>query len=77
MFGKSRYRPVSDLTGLLIDVPSFPPQLSPQLSPAFPTSDIVQAILDGREPSGLSLAKLAQPLPIDWDEQRAQLGFTG
>ena len=37
--------------------------------------DIVQAILDGREPSGLSLAKLTQSLPIEWDEQRAQLGF--
>jgi hypothetical protein len=24
MFGKSRYRPVSDLTGLLIDVPGIP-----------------------------------------------------
>ncbi len=39
--------------------------------------DIVQAILDGREPSGLSLVKLSQPLPADWSEQRAQLGFTG
>ena len=37
--------------------------------------DILQAILDGREPSGLSLAKLTQPLPIEWEEQRAQLGF--
>jgi len=37
--------------------------------------DIVQAILDGREPSGLSLGKLARPLPLLWNEQRAQLGF--
>ena len=37
--------------------------------------DIVQAILDGREPSGLSLGKLAGPLPLLWNEQRAQLGF--
>jgi hypothetical protein len=38
--------------------------------------DIVQAILNGREPSGLSLAKLTQPLPAAWAEQREQLGFT-
>ncbi len=35
------------------------------------------AVLDGREPSGLSLVKLTQPLPADWAEQRAQLGFKG
>jgi hypothetical protein len=39
--------------------------------------DIVRAILDGREPSGLSLVKLTQPLPVEWSEQRAHLGFTG
>ena len=37
--------------------------------------DIVQAILDGREPSGLSMGKLARPLPLLWNEQRARLGF--
>ena len=37
--------------------------------------DIVQAILDGREPSGLSLTQLTQPLPAVWEEQRARLGF--
>jgi hypothetical protein len=38
--------------------------------------DIVQTILDGREPSGLSLIKLSEPLPMTWAEQRARLGFT-
>jgi hypothetical protein len=37
--------------------------------------DIVQAILDGREPSGLSLIKLSEPMPMAWAEQRASLGF--
>jgi DNA invertase Pin-like site-specific DNA recombinase len=37
--------------------------------------DIVQAVLDGREPSGLSLGKLTEPLPLLWNEQRVQLGF--
>jgi hypothetical protein len=39
--------------------------------------DIVQAILDGRKPSGLSLVKQTQTLPPAWAEQRAQLGSTG
>jgi len=37
--------------------------------------DIVEAILDGREPSGLSLGKLSRPLPLLWKDQRVQLGF--
>jgi hypothetical protein len=37
--------------------------------------DIVEAILAGREPSGLSLAKLTQTLPILWHEQREMFGF--
>ena len=37
--------------------------------------DIVEAILAGREPSGLSLAKLTQTLPVLWGEQRELFGF--
>jgi len=37
--------------------------------------DIVQAILDAREPSGLSLTQLTQPLPSLWKKQRTVLGF--
>lgn len=37
--------------------------------------DIIQAILDGWEPSGLSLEKLTKPFPDDWSEQRRHLGF--
>jgi hypothetical protein len=39
--------------------------------------DIVEAILDGREPSGLSLRKLTGNLPLLWDEQRKRFGFEG
>jgi len=35
--------------------------------------DIIQSILDGTEPDGLSLGKLYQ-LPMAWDEQRTVLG---
>ncbi len=37
--------------------------------------DIITAILEGREPSGLSLGKLTKTLPLDWVEQRKVLGF--
>ena len=37
--------------------------------------DIIMAILDGKEPSGLSLGKLTKTLPLDWVEQRNLLGY--
>ncbi|MEI7833425.1 MAG: hypothetical protein WCJ56_09530 [bacterium] len=37
--------------------------------------DIIQTILDGKEPSGLSLGKLTKTLPLDWVEQREVLEF--
>ena len=39
------------------------------------TPDIVEAILMGEEPSGLSLTQLTKQLPLLWDEQRRVLGF--
>jgi len=37
--------------------------------------DIVEAILDGRQPSDLTFEKLTRGLPLSWVEQREQLGF--
>ena len=37
--------------------------------------DIIEAILDGREPDGISMRILSQPIPLDWKEQRKLLGF--
>ena len=38
--------------------------------------DIVEAILAGIEPDGLSIAKLTeQPIPDEWNEQRRLYGF--
>ncbi len=37
--------------------------------------DIVEAILAGEEPSGLSLNRLTKVMPVDWGGQRAELGF--
>jgi hypothetical protein len=37
--------------------------------------DILETILDGRQPKGLELRALMSPLPLDWDSQRNLLGF--
>ena len=36
--------------------------------------DIVEAILRGDEPNGMSLAKMHKSLPYCWDQQRTQYG---
>ena len=35
--------------------------------------DLIEAILDGQEPDGLSLRSLRRDLPLEWDEQRRTL----
>ena len=42
---------------------------------AFLAPDIVEAILEGRQPAGLTFQKLTNKLPITWSEQRSLLGF--
>ncbi len=37
--------------------------------------DIIEAILNGEEPSGLSLNQLIRTFPMDWEQQRALFGF--
>ena len=37
--------------------------------------DIVESILMGNEPSGLSLTKLTKQLPVMWADQRTELGM--
>ena len=38
--------------------------------------DIVEAILDGRQPKGLALADFMEPFPVEWEEQRERFGFS-
>ncbi len=33
--------------------------------------DIVEAVLNGRQPAGIGMPRLRAPLPVDWHEQRA------
>lgn len=42
---------------------------------AFLAPDIVEAILDGHQPSDLTFKKLTHRVPLSWIEQRRQLGF--
>jgi hypothetical protein len=35
--------------------------------------EIVEAILDGRQPAGLQLGDLLRLFPVDWREQRAEI----
>ena len=44
-------------------------------SPAW-RPDIVEAILDGRQPKGLRLAEMLGNGPLDWKEQRTNWGFS-
>ena len=37
--------------------------------------DIVEAILDGRQPAKLQMDALLKPMPLDWAAQRAGLGL--
>ena len=37
--------------------------------------DIVEAIVRGEEPSGVSLERLVKGMPVLWEEQREELGF--
>ena len=35
--------------------------------------DIVEAILDGRQPEGITLPGLMEPFPVEWEGQRSEL----
>jgi len=37
--------------------------------------DIVQAVLDGRQPKGLALADFMEPFPVEWERQKEMWRF--
>ncbi|MEO5349770.1 MAG: hypothetical protein H7836_09000 [Magnetococcus sp. YQC-3] len=54
-----------------------PSYLARHLRLATLTLDIVEAVLFGNCPEGLTLTDLMVALPMDWSEQRAMLGVPG
>jgi len=43
---------------------------------AFLAPDIVEAIVEGRQPRTLTVTMLLRPIPLAWADQRAAFGFT-
>lgn len=41
----------------------------------FLAPDIIEAILDGRQPKTLTLTECMKPFPIEWEAQRIKFGF--
>jgi len=39
--------------------------------------DIVEAILDGRQPEGMTLPGLMEPFPVEWERQRSPIRKCG
>ena len=42
---------------------------------AFLAPDITEAIVEGRQPPSMTIDRLRDPIPMDWNEQRKMLGF--
>jgi site-specific DNA recombinase len=42
---------------------------------AFLAPDIIESILEGRQPHDLNFQKLCQSIPLNWAEQREHFGF--
>ena len=65
-----------NLTDLAAKLGKKPPYVTRILSLNNRAPDIVESILAGTEPEGMSIAKLTgQPIPEDWNEQRRLYGF--
>jgi hypothetical protein len=47
----------------------------PALRFAYLAPDIVEAIVEGRQPSILTIKLLLKGIPLDWAERRAAFGF--
>lgn len=70
LLDEGKFKSVSDLAREIgLDV-SFAARL---LRLTLLAPDIIEAILMGEEPSGLSLTMLTKPLPVVWDLQRKDL----
>jgi hypothetical protein len=72
LLDEGKFKSVSDLAREIGLDPSFAARL---LRLTLLAPDIIEAILIGDEPSGLSLTQLTKQLPMTWEEQRRALGI--
>ena len=42
---------------------------------AFLAPDITRAVVDGCQPPSMTIDRLREPIPMDWNEQRVMFGF--
>jgi len=70
MLDEGKYGSIRELAAKL-RLPS--PYVSRLIRLTLLAPDIIEAIIDGREPDGMSLEKLRKPMPTLWEEQRELL----
>jgi len=66
---------VADMRSLARETGLTPHYVRNVFACAFLAPDIVEAILDGRQPPTLNFANLYKQIPLSWAEQRRQFGF--
>jgi len=69
---EGRFASITDIARTVGLDPSFAARL---MKLTFLAPDIVEAILAGNEPDGLSLTVLTKRVPASWSEQRKMFGF--
>jgi len=74
MLDEGRFDSLQDLADALGKDPSYVARI---LRLATLAPDIAKAIVEGREPNGLSFAQVTRVFPMEWEEQRRALGFLG
>ena len=73
LLDEGKFKSVSDLAREIGLDPSFAARL---LRLTLLAPDIIEAILIGEEPTGLSLTMLTKQLPLLWNDQKELLGLT-
>jgi hypothetical protein len=71
MLESGRYATVKELAAAERISPSY---LCRVLRLTLLAPDLVEAILDGRQPEGLELPRLLEPFPVEWSAQRFEFG---
>lgn len=68
-------REVGSLRAIAKSVGKSERYVSQVIRAAFLAPELVQAVLDAREPARLTLRQVIKPLPWDWSEQRGRFGL--